>query len=312
MTTWLISSDFLLPMQGTDSMTLVVRTRTKPGPEAASHSRARRIAQGDLLFIWNVREDRLETFTMSEREFDADRDAVARLPFRREPLKVMTRPEPLLSPMSKQELHGLYYANRSGWKGHELFRDYGGLRLQFSRSTFCYDELPGALIEALHARLPQGVLASLAGRDEGQPPHVGRTFTLRPRPAQQLPRPSRGLAPMPWEGTVRRDADGEGATYLLRFGSRDVWKIGYTGDLDRRLGEINDHIPFFLEERWEPYTSLVWPTLQQAYAAEDAFKACLEHRSVGREQFECHEGEARQAWIEAVQEPWQRHGQRRA
>ncbi|MES0074959.1 GIY-YIG nuclease family protein [Mesorhizobium sp. M0058] len=96
-------------------------------------------------------------------------------------------------------------------------------------------------------------------------------------------RQSKGPPPTSYEALVIRSCDGPCFTYLLRFGARDIWKVGMSVDPDRRLDEINAHIPTeILDEEWQIERLARFEAPQTAYDVEqrilDHFRA---HRTTG-------------------------------
>jgi hypothetical protein len=96
-------------------------------------------------------------------------------------------------------------------------------------------------------------------------------------------RPTTGPVPTAWTGLVSRNPDCEAWTYLLRFGRRDVWKIGHAQDVPGRLLEINSHVPHeVLGEQWTVVLQRRWSTSREAYAMEQRlFRELAEHRTEG-------------------------------
>jgi hypothetical protein len=123
--------------------------------------------------------------------------------------------------------------------------------------------------------------------------HVPTTFS---GPVLLLDRcPPIGLAVFP------RETDRESWTYVLRFGSRDVWKIGHTQDIDRRLEDVNQHVPFEdIGERWEAVLLKAWASAQQAYAMEQILLAALHRYRTTGERVRCPEAKIRRTWIAEV------------
>ena len=114
----------------------------------------------------------------------------------------------------------------------------------------------------------------------------------------QLSSATTGPKPADWSGFITREAGRDTWTYLLRFGSRDIWKIGLTQDVARRLAEVNQHVPHEeTGERWEVVLTMRWSTAYEAYAMEQAVLAALKSfRSIG-ERVSCSEVEIRRVWM---------------
>jgi len=127
-------------------------------------------------------------------------------------------------------------------------------------------------------------------------PHVQKLLLLNE--AVAFGRPTTGPTPSDWSGTVTRTAQAESWTYAMRFGKRDIWKVGHSQDLDQRLREVNLHVPF--EETSEAWTLILkqrWPDSIAAHAMEQrVFCALSTFRTVG-ERVRCTEAQLQSAWI---------------
>ena len=119
--------------------------------------------------------------------------------------------------------------------------------------------------------------------------------------ALQAKEPSTGPVPIAWTGIVTRNADQEAWTYVMRFGQRDIWKIGHTEDLVARLSEINQHVPYEeLEERWTIVLHRHWKSSYEAYEMEQkVFRVLGAYRTEG-ERVRCPESELRNAWMQCA------------
>jgi hypothetical protein len=111
------------------------------------------------------------------------------------------------------------------------------------------------------------------------------------------PAPTTGPKPVAWTGEVEYDPDAEALTYLMRFGERDVWKVGLTQDVDRRLGELNLHVPHeALGEKWRLVRTRRWANSILAYEMEQRLlSAFAPYRSVG-ERVLCAEENVQMIW----------------
>lgn len=109
--------------------------------------------------------------------------------------------------------------------------------------------------------------------------------------------PTLGPAPTAWSATVKRSVEGSGWTYSMRFGDRDVWKIGHTTDVAARLVELNKHVPHeALGERWAVFLTREWTTSHLAYAMEqEVFSRLEKHRTIG-ERVHCSATDLVEAW----------------
>jgi hypothetical protein len=99
--------------------------------------------------------------------------------------------------------------------------------------------------------------------------------------------------------TVSPSTDGEAWTYGLRFGKRDVWKIGWANDVDVRCTDINQHIPVELGlEQW----GVVLRQRMNSRAAYDMEQRVLEllaNKRKGYERVHCSRKEIDSAWQQA-------------
>jgi hypothetical protein len=110
-------------------------------------------------------------------------------------------------------------------------------------------------------------------------------------------RPTTGPTPTEWQGIVSRGIGTEAWTYAMRFGRRNVWKIGHAQDTTVRQAELNLHVPHEeLGERWELRLRQRWPDSVQAHAMEQrVFRSAAAYRTVG-ERLRCTEAQLQAAW----------------
>jgi hypothetical protein len=118
---------------------------------------------------------------------------------------------------------------------------------------------------------------------------------------QQPGLPSTGPAPIAWTGIVSRTVDVPAWTYLMRFGSRDLWKVGHTQDLPIRILELNKHVPFEeLRECWTVFLTHRWSSSLEAYGMEQrVLRSLTEYRSSG-ERLRCSEARVVAEWQKSV------------
>lgn len=110
----------------------------------------------------------------------------------------------------------------------------------------------------------------------GQP----QPATIRDRRRARRARALRGGPPPgTYEYHVIKDHQGPCFVYLLRFGERDIWKVGISINTDRRLNEINAHVPGeVLEEKWRLERRCEFPDPSEAYQVEQQLLAYFEDR----------------------------------
>ena len=84
----------------------------------------------------------------------------------------------------------------------------------------------------------------------------------------------------------------------MRFANSTIWKVGWAHNVERRLKDINAHIPDELLAKvaglrapalWQDYTRQEWTTARQAYAMEQAILLALKAQGFAtrRERAEC-------------------------
>jgi hypothetical protein len=146
-----------------------------------------------------------------------------------------------------------------------------------------------------------GVVMALPRQEIELPSHPVRDRLIALGEALKAGRPTTGPIPSFWTGEVTRDPDTEAWTYAMRFGKRDVWKVGHTQDLKQRLTDVNKHVPHeILGERWKIVLQQRWTCSQDAYDMEQRMFELLEsHRTEG-ERLGCPEHLLQGAWIRCL------------
>ncbi|HEX8467835.1 MAG TPA: hypothetical protein VF620_08530 [Allosphingosinicella sp.] len=112
--------------------------------------------------------------------------------------------------------------------------------------------------------------------------------------------PTTGPKPAAWSGQVSRDNLQPAVTYVLRWGETDVWKVGHTIDIDKRVSQVNKHIPVeVLGISWCLITTRRWENSILAHAMEqEVFRLIDPSRSLG-ERLRCSGSCLIPAWDEA-------------
>ncbi len=84
---------------------------------------------------------------------------------------------------------------------------------------------------------------------------------------ERVPKKTVGIPPTYGTTTHVRTPRDHSYTYILHYDDSTIWKIGYTDDLEQRIGDINKHLP------WE-YTNVKWNLeyFQKWENSNDAFK----------------------------------------
>lgn len=133
------------------------------------------------------------------------------------------------------------------------------------------------------------------------PPHPVTERLTKLSQALGHGRPTTGPVPVDWEGTVSRSVGSEAWTYAMRFGRRNIWKVGYAQDTAVRQAELNLHVPHEeLNERWELRLRQRWPDSVQAYGMEQRlFRDMADFRTEG-ERLRCSEMQMQTAWTAAL------------
>jgi hypothetical protein len=109
--------------------------------------------------------------------------------------------------------------------------------------------------------------------------------------------PTTGPVPSSWSGIVNRNANIEACTYAMRFGRRNIWKIGHAQDVKERLRDINKHVPHeVLNEYWTIAFQQKWPKQQAAYDMEQRVLRMLRKPGDIGERVSCSEQELLKAW----------------
>jgi hypothetical protein len=308
MPSFLVSSHFLHRLDDPNCLAVGLPGPTVSGLNPACKRVVPRIAPGDILFIWGGDVEGLASYSIVERSFDPALDTLLYSTDREAPM-VIGKPMPLATRLSKKEFHDLCKDNpfdRTVWRGHQVFRRPSRFDIHFTFSAFCYGDLPAAMLNDLHSRLPHDVLLTEQEDDDaGDPASTAETGAgSRTHNGNGPRRLRRGPRPTSWTTNVERNVDGKAYTYLLRFGDHDLWKIGWSTDIDRRRRDINAYIPWgLLEERWQIHEWRLFPSQQEAWEAEQAFIDHLERRhihQVAEEQFACGAGDVHDAWAMAV------------
>lgn len=153
------------------------------------------------------------------------------------------------------------------------------------------------------AELSAGEIALLAGLQITEEPV--HSSTERDEQAEQIEavwggRPTTGPLPTAWSGNVEATYDWPATTYVLRFGKRDVWKIGWAKSCGHRLRQVNRHIPFeALNERWELYDHEEWASPFKARDMEQSVLHSLKAFRTDGERVGCTSDKLERAWRKA-------------
>jgi hypothetical protein len=115
---------------------------------------------------------------------------------------------------------------------------------------------------------------------------------------------TRGISPSSYEATITRNLGNEGFLYVMRFGQRNIWKVGCSENIERRCAEFNQHVPVeVLNEAWKPAYKHPFQDLQKAYLYEQALLDKLGQFPIKGERVMCTEKELESAWIANLASP---------
>lgn len=119
----------------------------------------------------------------------------------------------------------------------------------------------------------------------------------RPRPGQPGPHPSE------WSRQTAH-VDGPTATYLLRFGETDVWKIGISQNPSSRCSALNFSVPTEVLDgkSWTVADVCWWPNGASAYKMEQMLLLVLNGYRTSNERIRLPEGEVKQVWLQCSSE----------
>ncbi len=114
--------------------------------------------------------------------------------------------------------------------------------------------------------------------------------------------PTKGPVPSASSKGGQRSLGNPAFTYAFRFENTDYWKIGYAGDIDKRLKNVNKHIPVdLLKQSWKRKFKHRSSSETGAYNMEQRVLALLiKYRKQG-EMVECSETILLSAWAKAIE-----------
>lgn len=115
------------------------------------------------------------------------------------------------------------------------------------------------------------------------------------------PGPTTGIAPTDWSSSVAHSSSDPAFVYALRFGTYDIWKVGWAVDVKERLRQINSHIPHeVLKAHWSLEFQQSMPSKTRAFEVEQLVLASLAaHRTQG-ERMNCSQKVFLEAWLSIV------------
>ena len=106
-----------------------------------------------------------------------------------------------------------------------------------------------------------------------------------------------GPPPREWSGVTAR-SDGPTATYLMRFGDENIWKIGISQNVKERCDSLNFSVPSeALGGRcWKVVLTKIWPSGNPAYAMEQTLLSHLKDYATRNERVRVGEAIVNRAW----------------
>lgn len=121
------------------------------------------------------------------------------------------------------------------------------------------------------------------------------------RRLNELFRPTTGPRPADATYSVTRSAQDTNWTYALRYGNRNMYKVGHTSDVQDRMASINQHIPVEIGvECWSLALQQKWDTATSAYDMEQRVFALMIAKRSGFERIQCSERELQSVWQAAL------------
>lgn len=110
-----------------------------------------------------------------------------------------------------------------------------------------------------------------------------------------------GPIPTSFTSTVVREAFEQASTYAYRFGTKNVWKIGWAHDPVQRLGELNKHVPSEVldNQKWGRGLIQKWSSADQAYVMEQKVLASFSDDKKYGERVHCTPEALELAWFKA-------------
>ena len=128
----------------------------------------------------------------------------------------------------------------------------------------------------------------------------GRHVSRREKDKSPNLSPSRGPTPSTGKRTYEVLARKFSYVYWLQFGQRDVWKVGYSHDPQKRMDSINTNIPYVVTaEQWE-IADAQKTSSSNAHALEQKIIERLREFSIGGEMFKCSKKQFEEAWQDIV------------
>jgi hypothetical protein len=113
--------------------------------------------------------------------------------------------------------------------------------------------------------------------------------------------PTTGPKPVAWSGRVSRDNLQPAVTYILQWGETDVWKVGHAIDIEKRLSQVNKHVPVeVLGISWNLLTTQAWENSVLAHAMEQEVFRLVDRCASQGERLRCGVSPLLRAWNEAM------------
>jgi hypothetical protein len=114
--------------------------------------------------------------------------------------------------------------------------------------------------------------------------------------------PTKGPKPVAWSGRVVRDNLQAAVTYILQWGDTDVWKVGHAIDIEKRVSQVNKHVPVeVLGISWRLAMTEAWPNSVLAHEMEQEVLRLVDRSSSPGERLRCSENVLLRAWSGATE-----------
>ena len=205
------------------------------------------------------------------------------------------------------------YGPATGYRtADELARGIQALREEANLTTM----VGNVILSGFNGFDPPRSLATLGLEDlnvrfryiEGTDPLASAVATTQigPQAAAEVPSsvgdvvdgPTTGVTPSDWTQFVEQSADVPAFVYALRFGTYNIWKVGWAVDVRKRLKLINDHIPHeVVKDQWKLVYAEPMTSKRRAYDIEQLVLKALEKCRTRGEQVKCSEKEFAAAWV---------------
>ena len=124
---------------------------------------------------------------------------------------------------------------------------------------------------------------------------------IKMRAINSLLKPTTGPTPSDTSYEVSKSAQEASFTYAMRYGDKDMWKVGHAMSVIDRLEAINQHIPFEIGAiQWKVELQQRWPDSITAHAMEQKVFQILATKRTTGERIGFTQAELGTAWQQAI------------